>query len=53
MGLRISTSMIQSMAAKTLEDQQGELARISAAADDEVLRCPECGAILLRVKDGG
>ena len=29
----------------------GELARISAAADDDVLRCPECGAILLRVKD--
>ncbi len=28
-----------------------ELARISAAADDDVLRCPECGAILLRVKD--
>ena len=36
-----------------LEIDQGELARISAAADDEVLRCPECGAILLRVKDGG
>jgi uncharacterized protein len=29
---------------------RGELARISAAADDDVLRCPECGAILLRVK---
>ena len=28
----------------------GEMARIAAAADDEVLRCPECGAILLRVK---
>ena len=36
-----------------LEIDQGELARISSAADDEVLRCPECGAILLRVKDGG
>jgi predicted nucleic acid-binding Zn-ribbon protein len=36
-----------------IEIDQGELARISAAADDEVLRCPECGAILLRVKDGG
>lgn len=35
-----------------IEIDQGELARISAAADDEVLRCPECGAILLRVKDG-
>ena len=30
-------------------DRPGELARISAAAEDEVLRCPECGAILLRV----
>ena len=36
-----------------IEIDQGELARISAAADDDVLRCPECGAILLRVKDGG
>ena len=33
-----------------IEIDRGELARISAAADDEVLRCPECGAILLRVK---
>lgn len=33
-----------------LEIDTGELARISAAAEDEVLRCPECGAILLRVK---
>ena len=33
-----------------IEIDKGELARISAAADDEVLRCPECGAILLRVK---
>ena len=36
-----------------IEIDRGELARISAAADDEVLRCPECGAILLRVRDGG
>jgi uncharacterized protein len=36
-----------------IEIDKGELARISAAADDDVLRCPECGAILLRVKDGG
>jgi predicted nucleic acid-binding Zn-ribbon protein len=36
-----------------IEIDQGELARISAAADDEVLRCPECGAILLRVSGGG
>jgi uncharacterized protein len=36
-----------------IEIDRGELARISAAADDDVLRCPECGAILLRIKDGG
>jgi uncharacterized protein len=35
-----------------IEIDRGELARISAAAEDEVLRCPECGAILLRVKGG-
>lgn len=33
-----------------MELDRGELARISAAAEDEVLRCPECNAILLRVK---
>jgi predicted nucleic acid-binding Zn-ribbon protein len=33
-----------------LEIDRGELARISAAAEDDVVRCPECGAILLRVK---
>lgn len=32
-----------------IEIDRGELARISAAAADDVLRCPECGAILLRV----
>jgi predicted nucleic acid-binding Zn-ribbon protein len=31
-----------------IELDRGELARISAAADDDVLRCPECRAILLR-----
>ena len=36
-----------------IEIDRGELARISAAAEDEVLRCPECAAILLRVKDSG
>ncbi|HEU0192375.1 MAG TPA: zinc ribbon domain-containing protein [Mycobacterium sp.] len=36
-----------------IEIDRGELARISAAADDDVLSCPECGAILLRVKDFG
>lgn len=33
-----------------IEIDRGEIARIAAAADDDVLRCPECGAILLRVK---
>jgi predicted nucleic acid-binding Zn-ribbon protein len=33
-----------------IELDRGELARIAAAADDDVLRCPECRAILLRVK---
>lgn len=33
-----------------IELDRGELGRIAAAADDEVLRCPECNVILLRVK---
>ncbi|MGE2733314.1 zinc ribbon domain-containing protein [Mycolicibacterium vaccae] len=33
-----------------LEIDAGEMARIAAAAEDDVLRCPECSAILLRVK---
>lgn len=33
-----------------IEIDRGELARIAAAADDDVLRCPECNAILLKVK---
>jgi len=36
-----------------IELDRGELARITAAADDEVLRCPECRAILLRLKESG
>lgn len=32
-----------------IEIDKGELARISAAAEDDLLRCPECGAILLRL----
>lgn len=32
-----------------LEIDRGERARITAAPDDEVVRCPECGAILVRV----
>lgn len=31
-----------------IELDRGELSRISAAAEDELLRCPECRAILLR-----
>jgi len=34
-----------------IEIDRGELSRISAAAADDVLRCPECSAILVRVKD--
>lgn len=33
-----------------IEIDRGEIARITAAADDDVVRCPECGAILLRLK---
>ncbi len=33
-----------------IEIGRGELSRISAAPEDELVRCPECGAILLRVK---
>jgi predicted nucleic acid-binding Zn-ribbon protein len=36
-----------------LEIDRGELARIAAADDDDVLRCPECGAILLRIEESG
>ncbi|WP_343600712.1 zinc ribbon domain-containing protein [Mycobacterium sp.] len=36
-----------------IEIDRGELSRIAAASDDDVLRCPECGAILLRVADVG
>ena len=34
-----------------IEIDRGELARISAAPENEVLRCPECSAILVRVRD--
>jgi uncharacterized protein len=33
-----------------IEIGRGEMSRISAAAEDELVRCPECGAILLRIK---
>ncbi|BBX08589.1 zinc ribbon domain-containing protein [Mycolicibacterium aichiense] len=32
-----------------IELDRGELARISAAPEDEVIRCPECQAVLLRI----
>ncbi len=34
-----------------IEIDRGELARIAAAPEDEVLHCPECSAILVRVRD--
>ncbi|MEO8814479.1 MAG: C4-type zinc ribbon domain-containing protein [Mycobacterium sp.] len=36
-----------------IEIDRGQLARISVASADDVLRCPECNAILLRVKEFG
>jgi uncharacterized protein len=36
-----------------MELDRGELARIAAAAEDDVMRCPECGAILVRTKGSG
>jgi predicted nucleic acid-binding Zn-ribbon protein len=36
-----------------IELDRGELARITVAPDDEVLRCSECGAILLRARGSG
>ena len=36
-----------------MEIDRGEMSRIAAAADDDVLRCPECGAILLRTSGFG
>jgi uncharacterized protein len=36
-----------------IEIDRGESSRIAAAEDDEVVRCPECGAILLRLSGSG
>jgi len=36
-----------------IEIDRGESSRIAAADDDEVVRCPECGAILLRLSGSG
>ncbi len=36
-----------------IEIDRSDMSRIAAAADDEVLRCPECGAILLRRQEAG
>lgn len=36
-----------------MEIDRGTLATIAAAADDEVLRCGECGAILVRTNESG
>ncbi|WP_216895010.1 zinc ribbon domain-containing protein [Nocardia alni] len=36
-----------------IELDRGEIARIAKAAPDAVLRCPECGAIMVRTKQSG
>lgn len=36
-----------------IEIDKGELSRVAAAPEDDVLRCPECGAILLRIREFG
>ncbi|MGB3485984.1 MAG: C4-type zinc ribbon domain-containing protein [Mycobacterium sp.] len=36
-----------------IEIDRGQSARLTAAADDDVVQCPECGAILLRFKGFG
>ncbi|MBH0779972.1 zinc ribbon domain-containing protein [Nocardia bovistercoris] len=36
-----------------IELDRGEIARIAKAAPDAVVRCPECGAILVRTKESG
>jgi uncharacterized protein len=36
-----------------IEIDRGELSRIAAAPEDEVLMCPECGAILVRTRESG
>ena len=36
-----------------IEIDKGELSRLAAAPEDEVLRCPECSAILVRTRESG
>ncbi|MCQ4118960.1 zinc ribbon domain-containing protein [Rhodococcus tibetensis] len=36
-----------------IELDRGEISRITATAPDIVVRCPECGAILVRTKESG
>ncbi|WP_194819530.1 zinc ribbon domain-containing protein [Nocardia sp. XZ_19_385] len=36
-----------------IELDRGEIARIAKAAPDSVVRCPECGAIMVRTKESG
>ncbi|WP_070378898.1 zinc ribbon domain-containing protein [Rhodococcus sp. WMMA185] len=36
-----------------IELDRGEISRIASAAPDEVVRCPECGGILVRTKESG
>ena len=36
-----------------IEIDRGEMSRIAAAPEDDVLTCPECGAILVRTRESG
>ncbi|MFI7669098.1 zinc ribbon domain-containing protein [Nocardia sp. NPDC049526] len=36
-----------------IELDRGEIARIAKSAPDVIMRCPECGAILVRTKESG
>ncbi|MCL6646407.1 MAG: hypothetical protein K6U88_15860, partial [Dehalococcoidia bacterium] len=36
-----------------IELDRGEISRITATAPDVVVRCSECGAILVRTKESG
>lgn len=51
----VAASLLQARrcGACRIEIDKGELARLAAAPQDEVLRCPECSAILVRTKESG
>lgn len=52
---RIGAGLLQAgrCGACRIELDRGEIGRIAAAPEDEVLRCPECRAILVRPRSGG